>query len=68
MNSTLLVMVVAALVISLYTGFRVFLVLSRIRRESRKSFEIAERLQCSQRTVERRLQLIRKKWIREQTP
>lgn len=41
----LFVMVIAALVISLYTGFRLFLLLERTRRESSRSFEIALRMQ-----------------------
>ncbi len=35
----------AALVIALYTGFRMFFSLNRIRRESRKSAEIGERIE-----------------------
>ena len=35
----------AAFVIALYTGFRVFFILKRIREESRKSFEIGQRIE-----------------------
>ena len=38
-------MVIASLAISLYTGIRVFLVLNKIRKESKKSFEVASRIQ-----------------------
>jgi len=45
MEPWLLVGVVASLVLSLYTGFRLFMLLGRINQESRKSFEIAQQLQ-----------------------
>ncbi len=45
MDLILVVMVSAALVVSLYTGFRLFTILSRIRKESSKSFEVASQIQ-----------------------
>lgn len=42
--------------------------LATAKMEGYSNQEIAERLQCSLRTVERRLQLIRKKWEKEQPP
>ena len=45
MEPWLVVGVAASVVISLYTGFRLFTLLDRINRESRRSFDIATRLQ-----------------------
>ncbi len=47
MYLVLLIMVIAALVISLYTGFRLFTLLERIRHESSKSLELASRLEAA---------------------
>ena len=44
MDVILIVLVGASLLLSLYTGFRLFMVLTRIRRESQKGFEIASRV------------------------
>jgi len=41
----LVVVVIASLAISLYTGIRVFLLLNQIRKESKRSFEVASRIQ-----------------------
>jgi len=45
MEPWLVVGVAASVAISLYTGFRLFMLLGRINRESKRSFEIATRLQ-----------------------
>jgi len=45
MEPILVVMVCAALVISLYTGLRLFTLLGRIRKESSKSFQVASQIQ-----------------------
>lgn len=61
----LVVGVIASLVISLYTGLRLFMLLGRINRASRRSFEIAQQLhddweKFAEREAEERNRLVEK--------